>query len=70
MVEQRPSVRTKKARDEQFDERYMGLSKADVALREKMAQRFGRKTTHLDATQKPLLLAEEFKDPIASKTQE
>ena len=30
----------------------MGLSKAEVALREKMAARFGRGTQHLDATQK------------------
>jgi len=35
MVER--SVTSKKARDEQFDERYMGLSRAEVALRERMA---------------------------------
>ena len=38
-------------RDERFDEKYLGLSKAEVALREKMAKRFGRKAQHLDATQ-------------------
>ena len=41
---------SKRAREEQFNQRYMGLTRAEVALREKMAQKFGRKAGHLDAT--------------------
>jgi len=37
-------------RDTQHDERYCGLSRAEVSLREKMAKRFGRAAQHLDAT--------------------
>ena len=36
--------------NEQFDERYLGLSRAEVALRERMAKKYGRKANHLDAT--------------------
>jgi hypothetical protein len=31
----------------------MGLSRAEVALREKMAKKFGRQAKHLDATSQP-----------------
>ena len=30
------------------DERYLGLSKHEVALRKRMAQKFGRDVTHLN----------------------
>lgn len=45
----------------QFDERYLGLSRAEVALREKMAKKFGRQAKHLDATSQPAAGTEESK---------
>ena len=53
MVERQPvaSGRSKRTvNNEQFDERYLGLSRAEVALRERMAKKFGRRANHLDAT--------------------
>lgn len=45
MVErQQPAAgRNRRPKDEQFNERYLGLTREEVALRERMAQRFGRK---------------------------
>ena len=48
---------------QQFDERYLGLSRAEVALREKMAKKFGRQAKHLDLSKQQ---AEESKAPLKS----
>ena len=48
MVENRPGE--PKKRQDDFNDRYGGLTRAEVALREKMARKFGRVAKHLDRT--------------------
>ena len=49
MVERQNQRAKKQPRDAHFDERYLGLTPAEVAMRERMAKKFGRQAQHLDA---------------------
>ena len=51
----------RKEEQTQFDQRYLGLSRAEVSLREKMAKKFGRQAQHLDAKSQSQPAEEESK---------
>ena len=51
---------TSKEKKDQFNERYMGLTRREVALREQMARKFGGQASHL-AVRKQAALQEEEK---------
>lgn len=53
MVESNKDLLKKKKKNKmEPDDRYLGLSRQEVALRERMAKKFGRDVTHLDPNAK------------------